>query len=96
MPVTVKSAPSPLTKPSPPTVTSSLVSGSPLYSRLEVPEVNVTSRFWMVSLPAWVLTLNWSVTTLPSASLTTAVPVTTEAYSPASVPLASAERPSTV
>ena len=50
----------------------------------------------MVSLPSIVLTVNWAVTSLPEASRTTASPTTSEAYSPASVPEALADRPSTV
>ena len=43
-----------------------------------------------------VFTANCAVTSFPSASFTTAVPVTSDVYSPASVPLALALRPSTV
>ena len=52
--------------------------------------------FSIVSVPFSVFTVNCPVTSFPSASFTTAIPVTLDVYSPAFVPAALAVRPSTV
>ena len=58
--------------------------------------VTVTFLFSIVSFPFFVLTVNCAVTSLLAASLTTAVPITVEVYSPAFVPFSFALSPLTV
>ena len=74
----------------------SFVSGSPSNSFSADPDVRVTSLLAIVSFPAFAVTANWLVTSLLSASFTTAVPVTLAVYSPASVPVVPAVSPLTV
>ena len=78
-------------------MTPSLVSASPLYTRLSLTEVSVTERFAISSLPGTSVTANWLDTSLPLASFTTGVPLMVFAYSPALTAFGSEVfRPSTV
>ena len=63
---------------------------------LPLSDVRVTALGLITSCPFVLLTVNWSVTSVPSAALTTAVPVISDVYVPASVPDALAVSPSTV
>ena len=96
VPVTLYAAPSPSANPSPLTVTSSFVNGVPSYVFVSVALVSFTFLFAIFSVPFFGVTENSSVTSLPAASFTTGVPTTFTGYSPASVFVVSALRPSTV
>ena len=61
-----------------------------------VAEVSVTLLLSIVSFPLSLKTANCAVTSFPSASLTIGVPITFTAYSPAFVPVTSADMPVTV
>ena len=72
--------------------------GLPSYVAVVVAPLTVTITAFgsILSVPLVVLTLNCAVTSFSYASFTTAVPVTSTVYSPASFPFADADNPLTV
>ena len=69
-PVTLYVAPSPFTKPSPPTVTPSFVRGVPSYSLVADADVRVTERLLIIILPDTYSLLIIFVTSVPSGAVT--------------------------